>query len=333
MLYRGLEEYHLFARTILGSPPLGTLVQSLELSITFNNSIWDDTEATDAIFPVEAVHTLTGLRHLSIESYCFEATYPEVLAFLSRFALATSVTSLVLASFLSTPAKDIIKFIGLFPNVQELNVVDHFSDDEFDPTLIDHLAPDFCSKLTKLSLCDNTIDAHFLAVMPDHITSLSLERCNDESSPEDSRANIARFTKLKSLSLEAIHLDRTDWVAEALSYARCHELRTLIFQYHWCNCWEFCKVPMAQQLAEVARIADIVSREPAFRKLQTFSVSAGIDASIEKDAHVGMAELQRRFKKGLEDALQECRNRGIEVKIEAGITSRKKHVEGEGVAE
>ena len=153
MLFRGLEEYHRFARTILGTPPLGTLVQSLELSITFDNSIWDDTEATDAIFPVEAVHTLTRLRRLSIESYCFEATYPEVLVFLSRFALATSVTSLVLASFLSTPAKDIVKFIGLFPNVQELNVVDHFSDDEFDPTLIDHLAPDFCSKLTKLSVC------------------------------------------------------------------------------------------------------------------------------------------------------------------------------------
>lgn len=134
--------------------------------------------------------------------------------------------------------------------------------------------------------------------------------------------DLARFKKLESLTLEAHHLAGIDWVAEALSHARCDELRSLVLLYR-CECRYTCRASIAQQHEEISRLAGIILRGQAFRQLQTLSVS--VDADLDVNWEEGLegvgdvTELRRRHTLGLENVLQGCRDRGIQVEIEVNV--------------
>ncbi|KAI0659195.1 hypothetical protein C8Q70DRAFT_916002 [Cubamyces menziesii] len=323
------ETYRLFSRTIAGSPSLGALVKELELDVnTIQFKLWNDPSEADVLFPIEAARNLTGLHSLSLSNDSHHYIHPNVLDFIPRFAIATSLTKLLISDFGGRSPKTIIRILEHFPHIREFTLDGYFSkDDSYDPT--ETLPSDFCKNLRKLILIDNVLVAPFLAVMPDHITHLWLGRCfliHGPTDPKVSYTDLARFKKLESLTLQTHHLDGIDWVAEALSHARCDELRSLTLVYQ-CECRRTCRTTIAQQHTEISRLAGIILRRPAFRQLQTLSVSvdADLDANLEKGLEDvdDATELKRRHMRGLDDVLRGCRDREIQVEIEVNVYRRK----------
>ncbi|KAH9891327.1 hypothetical protein C8Q73DRAFT_703796 [Cubamyces lactineus] len=210
-----------------------------------------------------------------------------------------------------------------FPHIREFALNSYFWKDDCDP--VETLPSHVCKDLDKLSLVDIQLYAPFLAIMPDRISYLRLGRCFSIRGPadqKDSYTDLARFKKLESLTLETHHLAGIDWVAEALSHARCDELRSLALLYR-CECRYTCRALIAQQHKEISRMAGIILRGQAFRQLQTLSVSVDADLNVNwEEGLEGMGdatELGRRHTLGLESVLQGCRDRGIQVEIEVNV--------------
>ncbi|KAI0327270.1 hypothetical protein GY45DRAFT_1152499 [Cubamyces sp. BRFM 1775] len=189
-LYRSVwlsepEEYKLFARTIAGSPSLGALVKELRCDVDMDDEVWDDAAVADALLPNRAARNLTGLRYLGIMSNYHICVHPGVFKFVSNCARAKSVTTLAISEFLTLSPEDIIHMLKHFPHIQEFCLDTQISLDEFGAHALTDLPPDFCRNLTKLTLADLQVDAPYLAVMPDHITTLQLGRYYPLRGPED----------------------------------------------------------------------------------------------------------------------------------------------------
>ncbi|KAI0659188.1 hypothetical protein C8Q70DRAFT_127015 [Cubamyces menziesii] len=267
------ETYRLFSQAIAGTPILGALVTNLECCVTtVDDEIWDDAAATEALFPIEAVRTLTRLHYLALMGAdCHYAIHPKVLDFVPRFTLATSATSLLVSEFTVTSPKDIIDMLKHFPHIQELSLDHHTSYRDFDAPPIETLPSDFCRDLTDFVFHWSDLYAPFLAVMPTHITVLDIEYLPPtrvRAGPEDSWADIARFKGLETLYLNAHHGEGKEWVAEALQHARCDKLESLGLDYT-CECQNGCEMPFTEQHANLAHLASIIFRSSAFRKLKS----------------------------------------------------------------